>query len=61
MWNSRRPWSVEVQDFPSSCKGWVTIYPLGRSGTPDTRIWRDHRGLLEDTVCSALVAVAAPF
>jgi hypothetical protein len=52
---------VEVQDHPPECQGWVVVYPVGRSGTPDTRERRDHRSQVEEAVRGALVAVAAPF
>jgi hypothetical protein len=34
---------AEVQDFPPRYSGWVTVYPQGRSGTPDTRKWQALR------------------
>jgi hypothetical protein len=51
---------VEAADFPQTCRGWVTLYPLGSSSTPDTLPWRELCHRVEETVKVALIAAAIP-
>jgi hypothetical protein len=50
---------VAAADFPPTCPGWETVYPHGRSVTPDTPPWRERCRQVEESVRAALTAIAA--
>ena len=49
---------VMAANFPSTCPGWVIVYPRGNRRIPDTQPWRDLRHRVEEMVKATLVAAA---
>ena len=50
---------VMAANFPSTCPGWVIVYPRGNRRIPDTQPWRDLRHRVEEMVKATLVAAAS--